>query len=109
MRRDVELASHALLRLQRPAARDARDERERPEMDEDVPIVPQDERIVTPHAVLRRDGDGCGDRGLAHPKPYVPGKRAARSRTSSAAGSPTTLKKSPSIRSTSDAPRPWIA
>ena len=60
-----------------------------------------DERLVELELVLVH---------LRHqPKPYAPAKRELSRRTSSAPGSPTTFRKSPSIRSTRLAPRPWIA
>ena len=93
--RDRQLADHVLLgRAFRvgPAARDAGDERQRPEMDEHVPGVAEDARVVAAQPMLRRHLDRRSDRALAHPNPYVPGKRSARRRTSSAVGSPTTLR-----------------
>ena len=95
VRRDRQLADHVVLGRPfrvRPPARDARDERQRPEMDEHVPGVAEDDRVVAAQPVLRRHRDGCSDGALAHPNPYVPGKRSARRRTSSAVGRPTTLK-----------------
>ncbi len=94
VRGDRQLPDHVLLR--RPfgiwaAARDSSDERKRTEMDEDVPRVAKDDRIVRAKAVLGRDRHRRCDGAFAHPKPYVPGKRSARSRTRSATGSPTTF------------------
>src|SRR4029079_2248028 len=95
---DGQLANHVVLgrplRI-RPAAGAARDERQRAEMDEHVPGVAEDDRIVAAQPVLRGRVDRRSDRGLAHPNPYVPGKRSARTRMSSATGRPTTLRWSP--------------
>ena len=95
VRADRELDDHAVLgrafRI-RPPARDAGDERQRPQVDEHVPGVAEHDGIVAAQPVLRRHLDCSSDRALAHPNPYVPGKRSARSRTSSAVGRPTTLK-----------------
>ena len=48
--------------------------------------------VVAAQAVLRGHRDGGFDGAPAHPNPYVPGKRSARSRTSRATGRPTTLR-----------------
>ena len=95
MRGNRQLPDHVVLgralRI-RPPARDAGDERQRPQVDEQVPRVAEDDRVVAPQPVLRRHLDGRSDRALAHPNPYVPGKRSASRRTSSATGRPTTLR-----------------
>jgi hypothetical protein len=59
-------------------------------MHEDVPGVAEDARVVAAVPVLRRHLDCRSDRALAHPNPYVPGKRSARRRTSNPTGNPTT-------------------
>ena len=70
----------------RPPARDACHERQRSQVDEHVPGVAKHDRVVAAQSVLRRHLDGGFDCALAHPNPYVPGKRSARRRTSSATG-----------------------
>ena len=92
---DRQLADHVVLvrpfRV-RPAVRDPCDERQRPQMDEHMPGVAQNDRVDAAQPVLRRHLDRCSDRALGHPNPYVPGKRSASRRTSSAVGRPTTLR-----------------
>ena len=90
-----QLADHVLLRRPlriRPPVRDTRDDRERPQVDEDVPGVAENDRVVAAQPVLARHLDGCPDGALAHPNPYVPGNRSASSRTSTDTGRPTTLR-----------------
>ena len=53
----------------RPPARDARDERQRPQVNEHVPRVAEHDRIVAPQPVLRSHLDGGFDGALAHPNP----------------------------------------
>ena len=55
VRRDRQLADHVVLGRPfrvRPPARDARDERQRPEVDEHVPGVAEDDRVVAAQPVL---------------------------------------------------------
>ena len=69
---DRQLADHVVLGRPfrvRPPARDARNERQRPQVDEHVPGVAEDDRVVAAQAVLRRHLDGGPDRALAHPNP----------------------------------------
>ena len=95
LRADRELDDHTVLgrpfRI-RSAAGDASDEGERPYVDEDVPRVAEDDRAIAVQPVRRRHLDRSSDGTLAHPNPYVPGNRSASTRTSSAAGRPTTLR-----------------
>ena len=72
VRRDRELPDHVLLgrafRI-RPAAGDARDDRQGAQVDEHVPRVAKHDRVVGAQPVLGRDLDGSGDGARAHPNP----------------------------------------
>ena len=72
VRPDRQLAHDVVLgrpfRVRTPA-RDPRDERQRPEMDEHVPGVAKDDGVVAPQPVLRRDLDRRSDGALVHPNP----------------------------------------
>jgi len=62
MARDVQLA-HDVVRIDAGlAARHARDEWQRPEVDEDVPRAAEHDGVVATKAVRLGDGDRCGHR-----------------------------------------------